>query len=557
MPPSLSQRRPHPRLLTSTVLLAQLVATSAAVAATRSRKAKVMHLAEALSQLNAAEAPIAVAYLAGELPQGRVGVGYRAVYQAADRAVSDAAGSSGSGAAGDVEHGAQLTILEVHDILDRLAAESGTGSQARRAALLDMLLLRAVDDERQFLKALLTGGLRQGALEGVMADALAAAAAVPAASVRRAAMITGSLVAVSGRLLTEGAQALEGLRLQVLTALQPMLAQSADSCADALARTGEASVEVKLDGARIQVHRQGQEVRVFTRNLRDVTAALPEVAAAAAQLHVEAVILDGEAIALGADGAPLPFQETISRFSRQAGTAGGATGSAAAVAVSPVFFDCLHLDGEDLIDRPAPERHAALDRACPRELRVERLVTDDPEAAERLLEQTLAAGHEGVMVKSLASSYEAGRRGVGWIKVKRAKTLDLVVLAVEWGSGRRTGKLSNLHLGARDPESGGFVMLGKTFKGMTDAMLDWQTERFLELETERQGHVVHVRPEQVVEIAFDAIQASRRYPGGMALRFARVKGYRDDKGPADADTIDTVRKLFRRGRRDPTALDSS
>ena len=524
------------------------MSTSAAVSATRSRKAKVGHLAACLAALSADDAPIAVAYLTGELPQGRIGVGYRAVQAAAERAEATAVG------AGVAHQSARrpLEVTEVHAILSRVAAEAEPGSQGRRAELLDTLLRRADDEERAYLQSLLVGGLRQGALEGVMADALATAAQVPAAAIRRAAMVSGSLVGVGGRLLSEGAPALEAVRLQVLTPLQPMLAQSAGSCADALDRTGPASVEAKLDGARIQVHRRGAKVRVFTRNLRDVTAALPEVVAAVAQLEVQSAILDGEAIALSADGAPLPFQETMSRFSRQAGAASGVTGadagSGVSVAVSPVFFDCLHLDGDDLIDLPAHERYAALDRACPHQLRVARRITDDAAEAERTLEETLAAGHEGVMVKSLSSRYEAGRRGVGWIKVKRAKTLDLVVLAVEWGSGRRSGKLSNLHLGARDEESGGFVMLGKTFKGMTDAMLAWQTARFLDLETERRGHVVYVRPEQIVEIAFDDVQASRRYPGGMALRFARVKGYRHDKDASAADTVATVRKLFRGGR---------
>jgi DNA ligase-1 len=281
---------------------------------------------------------------------------------------------------------------------------------------------------------------------------------------------------------------------------------------------------------------------VFTRNLADISSRVPEIVAAIAELPVGSIVLDGEAIALREDGRPESFQVTMSRF----GTKALADGAARPLA--PFFFDCLHVDGEDLVDSATSERQSALARYLPADLVVPRVETDDPEVAQAFLDEALARGHEGVMVKSLSAPYEAGRRGTGWLKVKPSHTLDLVVLAAEWGHGRRQGKLSNLHLGARGPDGGGFVMLGKTFKGMTDEMLAWQTQRFTELaDGPTDGYVVHLRPEQVVEIAFDGLQRSSRYPGGVALRFARVKGYRPDKSPADADTIETVRAIHARG----------
>jgi DNA ligase-1 len=351
-------------------------------------------------------------------------------------------------------------------------------------------------------------------------------------------MFAGDLRTVAAAAIRDGARGLEPFRLTPLRPITPMLAQTADDVAGALERLGRASVEWKLDGARIQAHRAGDEVRIFTRNLAEITSRVPELAAAIRALDLDAVVLDGEAIALRDDGRPEPFQVTMSRF----GTRTAANGTP----LSAFFFDCLHLDGEDLVDAPAVERLAALARALPDGLLVPRVETDEPGVAQEFLDATLARGHEGVMVKSLDAPYEAGRRGAGWLKVKPAHTLDLVVLAAEWGHGRRQGKLSNLHLGARDPEGGAFVMLGKTFKGMTDEMLAWQTEHLLGLETHTDGHVVHVRPELVVEIAFDGVQASPRYPGGVALRFARVKGYRLDKSPAEADTIAAVRAIHAR-----------
>jgi ATP-dependent DNA ligase I len=502
------------------VLLADVAVTSAAVAATSSRLAKREALAACLARLAPEEVAVAVAYLSGELPHGPIGVGWAALREHPPAAPA-----------------ATLELLEVDAALRAVGAASGPGSQALRKEFLAGLLARATAEEQTFLTGLLLGGLRQGALEGVMVDAVAQAAGVPLAAVRRACMLSGDLGAVASATLAEGEAALERFRLELLRPLQPMLAQTAEDAADAVGRFGEAAVEWKLDGARIQVHRAGEEARVFTRNLADVTARVREVVAAVRALPVESIVLDGEAIALDDDGRPRPFQVTMSRF-------GSRDERRHATALTPVFFDCLHLDGDDLLDRPARERFAALEQRLPGELRVRRIVTADPAEAERFFDEAIARGHEGVLVKALDAPYEAGRRGGGWLKVKRAHTLDLVVLAVEWGSGRRRGTLSNLHLGARDPATGGFVMLGKTFKGMTDAMLAWQTERLLELETHRDGHVVHVRPELVVEIAFDGVQGSSRYPGGLALRFARVKGYRTDKRADEADTIDAVRAFY-------------
>jgi DNA ligase-1 len=495
------------------MLLAELAATSTAVAETSSRLAKRAALASCLARLEPAEVPVAVAYLSGDLPHAPIGVGWAAV-----RELPPAAGAP------------SIELLEVDASLRAVGDETGAGSQARRRALLDGLFARATADEQRFLVRLLTGELRQGALEGVMVDAVAHAAAVPVASVRRACMLSGDLGAVAAAAIGEGEDALARFRLELLRPLQPMLAQTADDLEAAFARVSPAAVEWKLDGARIQVHRLGDEVRVFTRNLADVTGRSPEIVDVVRALPVRSIVLDGEAIALDADGRPRPFQETMSRFGSR---------TARPVALTPVCFDCLHLDGEDLLDRPGRERAAAV----PEHLRVPRIETASPDEATRFLDDALAHGHEGVMVKSLDAPYEAGRRGAGWLKVKRAHTLDLVVLAAEWGHGRRQGRLSNLHLGARDPATGGFVMLGKTFKGMTDELLAWQTEQLLAREVRRDAYTVHVRPELVVEIAFDGVQGSSRYPGGVALRFARVKGYRPDKRADEADTIETVRAL--------------
>jgi ATP-dependent DNA ligase I len=506
------------------MLLEEVVAASADVATTSSRLKKVERLSALLARLRPEEVPIAVAYLSGALPHGSIGIGWASL-----REVPPPAEDAG------------LELVEVDAILRRIGGLSGAGSQAARRDALHDLFGRATEPEQSFLRRLLTGEIRQGALEGVMVDAVSRAAGVPLAEVRRAAMLAGDLGAVAAAAIEGGSPALAGFRLSLLTPLQPMLAQSAEDVRSAFERIRPAAVEWKLDGARIQIHRLDDEVRVFTRNLADVTDRVPEIVDAIRRLPLASAVFDAEAIALRADGRPHPFGLTMSRFGSRSRR--DLDEMRADFPLSPFVFDILHLDGEDLIDRPAEERFASLEERLPEELRVRRTVTDDPDRAERFLEDALARGHEGVMVKALDAPYEAGRRGASWIKVKRAHTLDLVVLAAEWGHGRRRGWLSNLHLGARDPETGGFVMLGKTFKGMTDEMLGWQTERLQEIETEREGITVHVRPELVVEVAFDGLQASTRYPGGLALRFARVKGYRPDKGPDEADTIDTVRAI--------------
>jgi DNA ligase 1 len=505
------------------MLLAEIAQTSRDVAVTSSRLAKIGRLADCLAAASPDEIGIAVAYLSGELPQGTVGVGWAALRELPPPA----------------DPPPTLEVLEVDTATSRVQAIAGRGSQAARREELAALFGRATEPEQRLLVGLFLGELRQGALEGVMTEAVARAAGLPVADVRRAAMLAGDLAEVAEAAMRDGADGLAGYRLTPLRPITPMLAQTAGDVSAALERLGSASIEWKLDGARIQAHRVGDDVRIFTRNLADITDRVPEVVDALRALDAAAIVLDGEAIALRDDGRPEPFQVTMSRF----GTKVTVDELGRSTPLSGLFFDCLYLDGEDLIGAPARRRLAALDTRLPAELVVPRLETDDPEAAQSFLDDALARGHEGVMVKSLEAPYESGRRGAGWLKVKPAHTLDLVVLAAEWGHGRRQGKLSNLHLGARDPDGGEFVMLGKTFKGMTDEMLAWQTEHLLGLETHREGQVVHVRPELIVEIAFDGVQTSSRYPGGVALRFARVKGYRTDKSPDEADTIAAVRAI--------------
>ncbi len=462
-----------------------------------------------------------MSWLSGELPQRQIGVGWAALRTLPAPAQARS-----------------WTVAAVDDAFTAIGATSGAGSQAKRAALLGAVFGESTADEQIFLRRLLGGELRQGALLGVMAEAIAMAAAIPAAEIRRAAMLCGDLPAVAAAALTRGVGALQEFGLQVGRPVGPMLAQPASSVDDALRRIGgEAAFEAKLDGVRVQIHRDGDDVGIFTRSLDDVTARLPEVVAVVRALPVRTFVADGEAIAMRADGRPHPFQVTASRFGRK-------TVSPDQLPIHAFLFDVLHLDGRDLLDSPTSARLAVLDSVVPESVRVARLVSADPVAAQDFLDRTLAAGHEGVMVKSLSARYDAGRRGAGWLKVKPVHTLDLVVLAVEWGSGRRHGKLSNIHLGASDG-AGGFVMLGKTFKGMTDEMLSWQTARFSELADGRtDDYVVRLRPEQVVEIAFDGVQRSSRYPGGLALRFARVLRYRDDKRAEEADTIEAVRAFY-------------
>ncbi|HEY7069091.1 MAG TPA: ATP-dependent DNA ligase [Acidimicrobiales bacterium] len=511
-------------------LLADVVTTTEAVVATRARSTKVAALADLLARLEGDELPIVVAFLMAAPRQGRIGVGYRTV------------------AAIEAEPAAEpnLTILDADRALTTLAGLHGPGSQKGRSDTLNELLGRATEGEQDLLRRLLVGELRHGALEGLVTDATAKAFGVPLAAVRRAAMLAGDLPRVAVIARDEGEDGLGAVGLTVGRAVQPMLAQTAADVAEAITlATGTAdgdgdrlaSVEWKLDGARIQVHRRGDEVRIYTRNLNDVTDRLPGIVALARSLPATSLVLDGEAVGVGEDELPRTFQDTMSAFGQQDGVAGAGLQSR--------FFDLLHLDGEDLLERPLTDRLGALERVAG-PWRIPGVLTSDAGTGQRVLDEALANGHEGVMVKDATSPYEAGRRGGAWRKVKPVHTLDLVVLAVEWGSGRRKGWLSNLHLGARDPE-GGFVMVGKTFKGLTDELLTWQTERFLDLATDKGDWVVHVRPEQVVEIALDGVQTSTRYPGGVALRFARVRRYRDDKGPDEADTIDTVRAL-RAGR---------
>jgi DNA ligase 1 len=504
------------------VLLADLVATSAAVAATRSRLAKVAALAECLRRAAPGEIAIVTSYLSGELRQRRTGVGWASLRDLPAPAAEPS-----------------LEVTEVDGAFARIEGLSGAGSAGARREQLAALFARATAAEQRFLAMLAGGELRQGALAGIVTDGVAAAAGVPAPAVRRAAMLAGDLPAVAEAALTAGEAGLVAFHLQVGRPVQPMLAKTAPSLAAALAQTGRAAVEWKLDGVRIQVHRDGDDVAIFTRTLDPVGERMPEIAEAVRALPLRSVILDGEAIALRPDGRPRPFQETSSR----AASRGDTSALRAAVPLTPFFFDVLHLDGSDLLDLPASERLAAIEPVLPAGAWVPRIVTADEDEATAFSDDALARGHEGVVVKSLDAPYEAGRRGAGWLKVKPVHTLDLVVLAAEWGHGRRQGLLSNLHLGARDGESAGYVMLGKTFKGLTDELLAWQTARLLELESRRTASTVYVHPALVVEIAFDGLQTSSRYPGGVALRFARVVRYRSDKQPAEADTIATVRML--------------
>jgi DNA ligase-1 len=436
----------------------------------------------------------------------------------------------------------RLTVLDVDRALGELAAISGSGAARRRRALLGELFAAATEPEQAFLRRLLLGELRQGALEGVMVEAIAQAANVPARRVRRGLMLSGDLPRVAALALSAGEAGLAVFRLQLMEPLKPMLAQPAQDLDAAMGQLGAAALEYKLDGARIQVHKQGGAVRVFTRRLNEVTGSVPEIVAAIEALPADELILDGEALALRPDGRPHPFQVTMRRFGRKLDVAA----LRGALPLSGFYFDCLFRDGEELLDAPVRTRSQALETIVPAGALVPRLITDAPETARQFLEAALRAGHEGLMVKALEAPYEAGSRGSAWLKVKSAHTLDLVVLAAEWGSGRRSGWLSNLHLGARDPETGGYVMLGKTFKGLTDRMLSWQTARLQSLAIGQAGNVVHVRPELVVEIAFNDLQASPHYPGGLALRFARVKRYREDKRATDADTLETVRTLYAR-----------
>lgn len=504
----------------SGMLLAEVAAASGEIAATRARTAKTEAVARLLRATAPQEAPVVIAYLGGRLPQRRTGLGWRAL------SVRPAPAAAPT-----------LTVAGVDAALTAIAGVSGSGSAAERRRLLDALLRDATADEQDFLVRLIGGELRQGALEAIAVDGLARAADAPPEAVRRAVMLRGSPGPVARAVLAEGPAALAGFRLRVGRPVQPMLAQTAGDLDEAVDRLGPCAVEEKLDGIRVQVHRDGDQVSVYSRTLEDMTARLPEVVDAAREPGADRLILDGEVIALGDDGRPHAFQDTSAR---------AATARGGGPPLSPVFFDLLAVDGRELLDLPDEARHAELARITPASRRVRRLAVPDPgddaarSAAREFLAATLGRGHEGVMVKALDAPYSAGRRGASWLKVKPVHTLDLVVLAAEWGHGRRTGRLSNLHLGARDPAGDGFLMLGKTFKGLTDAVLAWQTARLRELAVADDGHLVTVRPELVVEVAFDGLQRSTRYPAGVTLRFARVVRYRPDKPASQADTLDTV-----------------
>jgi ATP-dependent DNA ligase I len=531
------------------VRLHDLVRTSRGVAQTSGRLAKIELLAALLTRAAPEEIETAIAFLSGSPRQGRIGIGH-ATLEAARANLPPVPplhvverGIGGEDPLHVVERGTggedPLELAEVDAALERLAHTTGKGSATAKGRLLRELFARATEEEQEFLFRLLIGELRQGALEGLVTEAVARAASLDPELVRRATMLAGDLGAVARAALTE--EGLSRFRAELFRPVQPMLAQAADDVLDALTQLGEAAFEYKLDGARIQVHKAGDEVRVFSRQLNDVTVAVPEVVEAARRLSVREAILDGEAIALRPDGTPLPFQVTMRRFGRKLEV----ERLRAELPLASFFFDILYADGSALLDEPYARRFAALAAVVPDEHRVARIVTTDAREAAAFYERAIAAGHEGLMAKALGARYDAGARGAAWLKVKPAQTLDLVVLAAEWGHGRRRGWLSNLHLGARDPETGGFVMLGKTFKGMTDDMLAWQTTKLLELETARDRYTVYVRPELVVEVAFNDVQTSPQYPGGLALRFARVKRYRPDKGPDRADTVATVRQLTR------------
>ena len=497
-------------------LLVDVVTASGEVAGTSSRTRKVALLAELLRRLDADEVPVAVGFLSGAPRQGRVGVGYSTVYRVEhSRAVEPT-----------------LTVGDLDRAIRAVSEATGAGSAERRRQILVDLLGRATDEEAGFVKRLFTGELRQGALAGLMVDAIAKAAGVSGALARRALMLSGDLPSTAEIALAEGEEGLRDVGFELFRPILPMLASTAESVGEAVAGFERASVEWKLDGIRIQIHRRRDEVRIYTRNLNEITHALPGIVDAVRGLGVEQAVLDGEALWMGDEG-PAAFQETVAQIDGEAPPEGVVT----------FLFDLLHVDGQDLLDTPLEERARRLEAIAPR-LRIPGVFTSDPKRAQHVLHESLNAGHEGVVVKDSASIYGAGRRGKAWRKVKPVRTYDLVVLGAEWGHGRRQGWLSNLHLGARDPGTGAYVMVGKCFKGLTDELLEWQTQELLAREVARQGIAVLVRPELVVEVALDGVQSSTRYAGGVALRFARVKRYRPDKNAADADTIDDLRALL-------------
>jgi DNA ligase 1 len=507
--------------------LYDIVTTSRSVRETSARSGKIRHLAACLRRIEADDIETAVALLSGEPRQGRIGLGPATLRIAVQQ---------------DAAPAPELTLAEVDAKLGRIAQTSGAGSATDRARLVGELFARATIDEKDFMLRALLGELRQGAVEGLMVEAVAQAAELPIGEIRRALMVCGDLRAVATAALTEGRKALARISMRLFQPLKPMLAQTAEDSREALRQLGTAAFEYKLDGARIQAHKEGSNVRVFTRYQNDVTVAVPEIVEAVRRLAVRSLILDGEALAVDPDGRPRPFQVTMRRFGRKLDV----ERLRESIPLEPYFFDCLYIEESAILDHPSTERFAVLVDTVPERLRIPRCLTADEDDAEAFLQAALAAGHEGVVAKALDAPYEAGARGGAWLKIKPAVTLDLVVLAAEWGHGRRTGWLSNLHLGARSPTTGGFVMLGKTFKGMTDEMLAWQTAELRNLALANDPYTVYVQPRLVVEIAFNDIQASPHYPGGLALRFARVKRYRSDKQAEEADTIETVRALYER-----------
>ena len=505
------------------MLLAEVVETSRRIGSTSRRLEKIDLLSSLLRQLSPEEVEVAVAFLSGITRQGRIGIGYASLRDALNTA-------------SDVP---SLELLAVDRTLETFTAIRGAGSETRKRELLNSLLHSATSAEQKFLSGLLVGELRQGALEGIMLEALGKASGLGVERIRRAAMLGGGAARIARAAMENGGAGLSEFEIQLFRPIQPMLAQTAEDVSEALDNLGEPALEFKFDGARIQAHKSGSDVKIYSRGANDVSAAVPEIVAAVQSMPAENLILDGEVLSLDPTGKPQPFQVSMRRFGRKLNVEQLLT----ELPMTPFWFDLLYLNGGSLIDEPQARRFAELSALTPPDHLVPHLTTNDRDAAEDFLHQALSAGHEGIMAKALDSAYAAGSRGQSWLKVKQARTLDLVILAAEWGNGRRQGWLSNLHLGARDTSSGGFAMLGKTFKGLTDAMLTWQTEELLKLEIARDKYTVYVEPKIVVEIAFNEIQVSTRYPSGLALRFARVKRYRPDKTAADSDTFETVQKL--------------
>ncbi len=505
------------------MLLAVVAETSRSLAAAAKRLVKVDLLAQLLRQLNPEEVEIVVSWLSGGTRQGKIGVGYAAMR---DSRTPPASAPS-------------LQIVAVDHAFTKIAGVKGAGADRQRRELLNKLFAQATEWEQQFIIGVLGGELRQGALEGIMLDGLAKAANLPLERIRRAAMMAGSVSAIAGSILERGEAALADFDVQLFRPVQPMLAQSSENVADALADLGEAALEYKFDGARVQAHKSGDQVAIYSRSMNDVGAAIPEVVEAIRRLPAHDLILDGEVLSLDAQGRPQPFQISMRRFGRKVNV----HQLIDELPMTPFWFDILHQDGGSLLDEPQQKRFAELSRLVPNENLVPSLRTGNREEAQEFVRSALEQGHEGVMAKAVDAPYAAGARGQSWLKVKQARTLDLVILAAEWGNGRRQGFLSNLHLGARDTKKGGFAMLGKTFKGLTDEMLAWQTEQFQKIELARDKYTVFLKPEIVAEIAFNEIQISSRYPSGLALRFARVKRYRSDKSAAEADTFETVQRM--------------